>query len=251
MGRYDKIKVYNGSEFKQPKRIRAYDGKSFIDLGTNDSDFTRSLYVVDANKAIKRITLNKKIITHTGTRYRVGPVTVSPSNGYCYCPTYKEGGVLVFGKTFLFRAYIRRGAGGSKNIFRSYGIYSSDSNYIRITLNDNNTITVSIASQYASQSPNNITTSSTINPNAWNLIEVRCDRGSYNLVIKINGSVAASATNAWQTWLVSSTNTLGDWDLHIREDNFLVDSCDGNQISRSTTNPIVNANDSYTETTWV
>ena len=45
MGRYDKIKVYNNGSFVQPKRIRVWNNGSWLDLGSNDSDNKRSLYV--------------------------------------------------------------------------------------------------------------------------------------------------------------------------------------------------------------
>ena len=45
MGRYDKIKVYNGTEFVKPKRIRVFDGKVWQDLGPDNSDFKTSSFL--------------------------------------------------------------------------------------------------------------------------------------------------------------------------------------------------------------
>lgn len=80
MGRYDKIKVYNNNAWRAPNRIRVYQN-GWQDLGTNDSDSTKTLKV-RYNNAFRRVTLNKKTTTTVTDRWATGNFKVLPANGY-------------------------------------------------------------------------------------------------------------------------------------------------------------------------
>lgn len=80
MGRYDKIKVYNNGSFVQPNRIRVYNN-GWQDLGTNDSDSTKTLKVRNGN-SFSRATLNKKTTTTVTDRWATGNFKILPANGY-------------------------------------------------------------------------------------------------------------------------------------------------------------------------
>ena len=67
MGRYDKIRVFNGSSWVQPSRMYVWNGSSWVDYGTNDSDNTRSLYTYNGSSWTRK-TLNK-VVRQTGTNY--------------------------------------------------------------------------------------------------------------------------------------------------------------------------------------
>lgn len=67
MGRYDKIRVWNGSAWKQPSRMYVWNGSSWVDFGANDSDNTRSLYVW--NGSWQRKTLNQTWHLQWGAHY--------------------------------------------------------------------------------------------------------------------------------------------------------------------------------------
>lgn len=58
MGRYDKIRVWNGSSWAQPSRIRVWNGSSWQDYGANDSTNTNSIYVWNGSSWVRK-TLNK------------------------------------------------------------------------------------------------------------------------------------------------------------------------------------------------
>ena len=250
MGRYDKIKVYNGTEFVKPNRIRVFDGEVWQDLGTDDSDFKKSMYVRHDNQN-KRITLNKTITEIAGDKYRDGEFTAVPYNGYCFCPISTKAGAY----SFSLELYIKRGTSGSKNIFKSYGIYMPG-NYIYITLNDNNTITVSTGCTFDSNGNlinyshgNTKTTTNKIQDGVWNFVKVWADKGTRNVKVQI-GDKVESFTGLNYTWLVYSDNRVGASGLYIKDSGFLLKSADGNGVNHSDSNAQSNKNESKTEVSW-
>ena len=60
MGRFDKIRYWNGSSWVQPNQIKYWNGSSWVDLGTNDSANTNSLYAWNGSSWIRQ-TLNRKV----------------------------------------------------------------------------------------------------------------------------------------------------------------------------------------------
>ena len=250
MGRYDKIKVYNGTEFVKPKRIRVFDGSVWQDLGPDDSDFKKSMYIRHENTN-KRITLNKTYVDIPGDSYRDGAFTAQPYNGYCFCPTSAKAGAY----GFELQLYIKRGTAGAKNIFKSWGI-KLPGNYIYITLNADNTISVSTSctfdsngnlinySQGASR-----TTSIKIQEGVWNFVRVWANKGERIVRVKI-GYQQENLSGLNYTWLVYSNNSVGDTGLYIKDTGFLLKSVDGNGINRSDNNAQANQNESRTEVTW-
>ena len=250
MGRYDKIKVYNGTEFVKPNRIRVFDGEVWQDLGTDDSSFTKSLRVQHEG-TFKRATLNKQINTIEGDKYRDGEFTAQPYNGYCFCPISTKAGKY----SFSLELNIKRGSAGAKNIFKSYGIYMTG-NYIYITLNANNTITVSTSCTFdnAGNAINysrgdSKTTVNKVQEGVWNFVKVWADKGTKNVKVQI-GDKVESFTGLNYTWLVYSDNRVGDSGLYIKSDGFLLKSADGNGVNRSDSNTQANKNESRTEVSW-
>ena len=81
MGRYDKIKTWNGSSWVQPTQIKVWNGSSYTDYGTNDSNNTNSIYTWNGSEW-KRMTLNKKV-TQTGTNYGFNQwINMWPNSGW-------------------------------------------------------------------------------------------------------------------------------------------------------------------------
>lgn len=60
MGRYDKIRCWNGSSWVQPSQMYVWNGSSWVDFGTNDSDNTRTMYAWDGSSWVRR-TLNRQV----------------------------------------------------------------------------------------------------------------------------------------------------------------------------------------------
>ena len=59
MGRYDKIRCWNGSSWVQPKQMYVWNGSSWVDFGANDSSNTRSMYTWNGSSWVRK-TLNKQ-----------------------------------------------------------------------------------------------------------------------------------------------------------------------------------------------
>lgn len=66
MGRYDKIRVYNGSSWVQPNNIYMYNGSSWVSFGTNTSTSTKPLYFYNGSSWVRK-TLNRQDYTNYNT----------------------------------------------------------------------------------------------------------------------------------------------------------------------------------------
>jgi hypothetical protein len=242
MGRYDKIKVYNNGAFVQPKRIRVRRNGAWLDLGSNDSDIKRSLYVYK-NGVKTRATLNKTITNYVGDTYREGGETILNGNT-CFSPTTTKAPQ----GDFEFKAYIRRDTSGAKNIFKTYGVHD-DSNHVYITLNDNGTITVNVNCSFGSYDDAVATTDNAITDNDWHYVKVYAPKGGTQYYVQLDEGTKkyASSLRAWQVY---ATNQLGDDGLHIRSDDFFLKTMDGWGNATSTEDAKANKNDSWSETTW-
>lgn len=60
MGRYDKIRVWNGSSWIQPSQMRIWNGSGWTDLGANDSSNTTSFNVWNGSSWVRK-TLNRQV----------------------------------------------------------------------------------------------------------------------------------------------------------------------------------------------
>lgn len=62
MGRYDKIRVYNGSSWVQPSNMYVYNGSSWVHFGANTSYTTNGAYMYNGSAWV-RSTLNRQDYT--------------------------------------------------------------------------------------------------------------------------------------------------------------------------------------------
>lgn len=212
MGRYDKIKVYNGTEFVQPSRIRVHDGTAWQDLGTNDSDIQIPLNVYDGTDFV-RATLNKTSVTVPGDSYAAGNgFSVLPKAGFCFCP---NSGSLT-NATWYFKATIRKTSDTALNIFNisiTSGTYKGG--YIKAIWNANGTVTVSGMLKSGS-TVFSVTTTNAVRANNWTKLEVTCSKGSSNLNVKFNDVTTKKAFNFnFQSSYV--TNTIGATGMQFKE----------------------------------
>lgn len=77
MGRYDKIRYWNGSAWVQPSQVKMWNGSAWVDYGTNDSSNTNSIYSYNGS-GWQRFTRNKKITNTSTLNYKY---LRSPING--------------------------------------------------------------------------------------------------------------------------------------------------------------------------
>lgn len=198
MGRYDKIKVYNGSEWKQPTRIRVFANNAWQDLGENDSSNTRA-FNVRHNNAWHRATLNRTLVTVSGESYCGGDgFRVLPANGYCYCSNANNS----ICTTWFFRATIRKTASGDKRIFWTGN--SSGSCFLEIWWLNSGQIQVKIRSAYGTGNVQSITTSNAVGLNTWVYLNVTCNKGVYKMSVTFNG--VTTSGNMWETWQITNAD---------------------------------------------
>lgn len=175
MGRYDKIKVYNGTEFVQPSRIRIFDGTAWQDLGANDSDIQIPLNVHNGTDFV-RATLNKTQVTVPGESYAAGNgFIILPKGSFCFCP---NSGSLT-NAAWAFKATIRKTSNTALTIF-NFAV--SGSSYIKGVWNADGTITIS--GRYSTNTAKTLTTSNKVTANTWATLEVTCPKGSSTMSIK-------------------------------------------------------------------
>lgn len=208
MGRYDKIKVYNGSSWVQPSRIRIFANNAWQDLGTNDSSITKTLYV-QKNNAWTRATLNRTVVTVPGESYAAGDgFQVLPANGYCYCPNSDYSN----NATWFFRATIRKVADGDLNVF--YIADGSWTNYLHIKWLNDGRIQVTVACSWGSGTKT-ITTSNAVGKNTWVYLNVTANKGSYYMNVIFNGVTTGGSMG--RTFRVSgASNWVGSSGVHFK-----------------------------------
>lgn len=105
MGRYDKIRVHNGSTWVQPGRMYVYNGSGWVDFGANDSYNTQTMYAHNGTGWVRQ-TLNRsdfttydassdKFVNYTGTSTALsvtsGTLTVSTRRHHVAWTAYLNG----------------------------------------------------------------------------------------------------------------------------------------------------------------
>lgn len=115
MGRYDKIRVYNGSSWVQPSEIKVYNGANWVSLGANTSDNTKSLHVFKAGQSTPtRATLNKQVTTNY--YYHTGQTELdhdAAGNNWCFNPIDEDFDCTV-------DVEIRKNSNTDKIVYRGY-----------------------------------------------------------------------------------------------------------------------------------
>lgn len=207
MGRYDKIKVYDGSGWKRPTQIQVYNNGTWVSLGTTDSSNTKTLSVYN-NGVPVRATLNKTMSTVSGDVYTIGSkmaLTSTDSSGRLirYCHEKSKG-------AWFFRATIRKTSDTAMNVF----YLGNSSNYIRITWNANGTITATNLSSYQGESYS-VTTTNSVGANQWVYLDVTAPKDGAKVTITFNG--VATTGSFYGTWYNNSVAyDIGQTGLHYK-----------------------------------
>lgn len=147
MGRYDKIRYWNGSSWVQPNQIKYWNGSSWVDLGTNDSSNTTALQVWNGSSWVRK-TLNRTVTYGDKEWYcsaSGGSGTMDVSSGanvnqnkfnfYFYCNKDYDGdkNIAQFGSTAQgWRiTWMADGRIRWSTFYSSSGYHSYSSNYIK------------------------------------------------------------------------------------------------------------------------
>ena len=204
MGRYDKIKIYNGSSWVKPKQIKVYSGSNWLDLGLDDSSNTRSLYAYLNSVRSQRITLNRTVVNVPGESYATGAFQLLPTDMFSFYSARCD---------IIFRATIRKRAGGNKRIF-----YSGRGSNIEfsITWLDDGRLQIVMDSRGVSGGARKVfETTNAVGLNQWVYLDVYMAKNSMSLAVTFNGVTTYSSSVA--RWSVSgSTNYVGDSDIDFK-----------------------------------
>lgn len=228
MGRYDKIKVYNGEAFVQPSRIRVYNGTTWVDLGTNDSDIQTPLNVHNGSNFI-RATLNKTQVTVPGESYAAGNgFVLLPKGGYCFCPNASSPSLT--NASWRFRATIRKTSDTALTIF-NFAV--SGSSYIKAVWNADGSVTVS--GRYSTGTVKSVTTSNKVKANTWVVLDIKCAKGSSNMSVAF-GSTTTTGAMGFNFQSGNCVNNVGVTGIHFK-DSLIVT---GSKYSNSSTSKTIN-----------
>lgn len=128
MGRYDKIRYWNGSSWVQPNQVRIWNGSSWTDYGTNDSGNTNSIYVWDGSNW-QRKTLNRTshtVVDDHYLQYNGGAATTISDGFQFYNAKYEfivqpdsQGNYMMF-----------ETGTSDKNCYARFGFYKSGNYYV-------------------------------------------------------------------------------------------------------------------------
>lgn len=204
MGRYDKIKVYNGSSWVTPSRIRTYRNGSWLDFGANNDTAATRILRVCKNSNFVTCTKHAVVNPPVSTNYRIrGSFSLNPTAGYCFRPMKSA---------WYFKGYIRKISSGEKNIF--YHGTGSPSNkagtYISIVWNSDGTITVS--GRYNSGTVRSVTTSNAVGTDNTVYLSVSAPKissGYATVTVSFNG-VQTSFVNYSEFSVSNTSNQVGD-----------------------------------------
>lgn len=212
MGRYDKIKVYDGTDFVQPSRIRYYQNNSWQDLGLNDSDNQKSMYLYTGEFTKERITLNKHVETIVTENYveNANGFNLLPATGYCFCPKESTSGGNY---TFIFEATIRKTQAGDKIVFwTGTGTHS----WLEINWLNDGRIRVTNKTNFGSGNIEYLYTSNSVGLNQWVHLKVYQAINTTTMTVTFNG--IASSARKIQTWVVSdATNRVGSAGIQFKD----------------------------------
>lgn len=268
MGRYDKVKVYNGNAWVKPKRIRVWGGSSWRDLGEDDSDNRTPGFTWDGSK-FQRFTLDKTLVTTQGEVYSYNPngFKILPENGFCYDPyanpAYDSEGrpVSQVNITWFFRATIRKIADGDQQIF--YTGNASGSCRCVLTWLADGRIRMRTQTAFGNTTSvvTDIYTTNSVGKNQWVYLNVNCNKGSYKVSITFNGVTSSgSTTRVWQ--IPNAFNTVGGPGVQFKDtlelqgtkhpDGSMYKKIDLNTANGSTSDytGIIRVDESTTEVQW-
>lgn len=197
MGRFDKIRVHNGSIFTQPSRIRVYNGSNWGDLGENGSDNKNPLYVHNGGGMV-RATLNRTVNKVPVPIYTTGSFAMLPSDQWCYNPA---------SGAWKFECTAHKTADVDANLF--WAGNASWSAYIQVLWLADGRISVTAKTPYGNGGSTTRYSSNSVVAGSTVYIAVWANKGSNTVYINLNGTTSSGSIG--YTWeIANSSNQVGD-----------------------------------------
>lgn len=180
MGRYDKIKVWDGNSWRTPTQIKVYRS-GWQDLGTATSDSTRPLYVYkESEHVLKRATLNRRDYTTIVDQYTTGQFKLKPASGYCYATNSSNVPKIKWD----LNVTIRKTQDIDQTVFVCGHSNESSGSYIKVKWLANGKIKV--YNQYKGGSDDTLTSSNAVMAGNWVTLHVYTNKSSSTCHIVFN-----------------------------------------------------------------
>lgn len=206
MGRYDRIRVWNGSSWRQPSMINVWNGSRYVTLGANDSYNTQHIYANAGGGNYRRATLYRHDYSIPGESYSYGTMSLSPGSNCGWNPHSATSA------DHYFECTIRKTTNGAVTIFDSGN--SAGTCRLRIVWEADGRISMYTRSVYYSSGnkPTTTYTSNAVGANQWATLKIYAAKSTsnsgYNYTITWNG-VKTNGTS-YNTWAISgASNTVG------------------------------------------
>ena len=212
MGRYDKIKVWNGSAWVQPSRIRVRANNAWQDFGDNLSDVTKTLEVKHDNQW-KRCTLNRSIRVIPGEAYSSGAFNLLPASAFCY-------NNYVGPSDFKLEFVAKKDTDTDVVVFRSGN--STNKCLFKVEWLASGAFKVTVATQYGSDgTQHSATTTATVKAGNWATVKIIAKKGDYRLTVTVNGT-SKTFTNLSYYWCIqNATNQVGQSGVYFKDTFFI------------------------------
>lgn len=212
MGRYDKIKIWDGSAWVQPSRIRVWSNNAWQDFGDNLSAVTKTLEV-RYNNTWNRCTLNRSTRTTPGETYSTGSFNLLPATSFGY---NNYAGPSDFKLEFV----ARKDTDTAMTVFRSGN--STNKCLFKVDWLASGAFKITVATQYGSDgTAHSQTTTAKVMAGNWATVKIRAPKGSTNLTITVNGT-SQTFTNLWYYWAIrNATNTVGQTGIEFKDTFFI------------------------------
>ena len=129
MGRYDRIKIFDGNSFRKPNRIKVFNGSVWKDLGSDSDQADNGRIKVYNGSSFIEATKHWVVDTtvHYSDWYTYGEFGIASANNYCYCPNASSTSL---NRTWDFSCTVRKNSNSDKLLL--YIGSSSESTKIKV-----------------------------------------------------------------------------------------------------------------------
>lgn len=212
MGRYDKIKVWDGSAWVQPRSLKVRANDAWQDFGDNLSAITKTLELRHDNQW-KRCTLNKSTRVIPGETYSSGAFSLLPASAFGYNNNYGPS-------DFKLEFVVKKDSDTDVVVFRSGN--STNKCLFKVTWLASGAFKITVATQYGSDGTQySGTTTEKVMAGNWATVKILGKKGDYKLTVTVNG-VAKTFTDLYYYWSIeNATNQVGQAGVYFKDTFFI------------------------------